>query len=732
MVNKPQQLGCRIVGSLVLLFGLLTTTARAQQEDEPQFEWLRQARIFILDAYTYPLYPRIEFDAERFAEAMSDMHVNTVRVATSGNYWLIPGTQFATAPDLGSRDILAECIAACKPRGIRVVPYVRAGGEAALDVVKMEWAYRENPQGDSPVWWDLGGQRRAFCWNSSYRQAFYELIDRLTTQYDIDGIYFDAWKLFYRFRAPYVCYCDGCREGFREATGCELPTQTDSRDSVAFDTDTINKYHDWYRAQLLEVFRETKRRIRSQKQIPLIFNLNHARHVLDRMFTAPQIIDESDAFLYEMSKSMLERAESTSLAVSHGLAVWPYADAYHGYPRIPVYGLGQRQHLYATMAFGGSPTLYHTYMFVDHPEAREVVREPFGVFERNRQWTEGFRPAPYCAVVWNDRDPPGHAGVDWLWKTNARLCGSGAFAACLDQHLQVTGLLQEDLARPDLLNRYAVVYLPDVCHLTEPQIAGVRQFVAQGGGLVMTYNTSLYAEDGSKRNDFALGDLARIRHVAPDAAMRDKMQASLAMGSAWDLYLRAQPDQSVLRGSRAHGLLPAAVYESVEVLSGGKIAADIVVGSDSECLFPGLVVADYGKGKVAYLATAIDAMYRQTRYQEFARTLADVITYVSPRAPLAEVEAPPGVITNLMSRGNTHVLHLVNWTGSNFEDEQQELYYMPPVENVVVRFRIQSGMSLKRVQLFAPVDFTHTVQDDVLTITLPRLEGYQGIVVEFQ
>ena len=321
---------------------------------------------------------------------------------------------------------------------------------------------------------------------------------------------------------------------------------------------------------------------------------------------------------------------------------------------------------------------------------RGLVREPFGVFERNRQWTEGFRPAPYCAVVWNDRDPPGHAGDDWLWKTNARLCGSGAFAACLDQHLQVTALLQEDLARPDLLNRYAVVYLPDVCHLTSPQLAGVRQFVANGGGLVITYNTSLFAEDGTKQNDFALGDLARIRHVVPDKAVREKMQATLAMGGVWDLYLRAQPDQSVLRGSRAHGLLPAAVYEPVEVLPGGKIAADMVIGSGGESLFPGLVVAEYGKGKVAYLSTAIDAMYRQTRYQEFAHTLADVITYVSPRAPLAEVDAPPGVVTNLMSRGNTHVMHLINWTGSNFEDEQQELYYMPPVENVVVRFRIRS------------------------------------------
>ena len=166
---------------------------------EAEFEWLRHARVLIVDAYTYPLHRKIEFDAERLTRAMVDTHANTLRIATSGHRWLIPGTQFGTAPDLGDRELLAECIAACKPRGIRVVPYVRAGGEAAVDVVKPEWAYRPTPQGDLRIWWDLGDRRTAFCWNTEYRQAFYDLIEKIVTLYDIDGFYFDAWKLFYRF-----------------------------------------------------------------------------------------------------------------------------------------------------------------------------------------------------------------------------------------------------------------------------------------------------------------------------------------------------------------------------------------------------------------------------------------------------------------------------------------------------------------------------------------------------
>ncbi len=715
----------------VISFTVLPCTA-ADTAAGDGFEWLRHARIFILDGYTYPLAPRIELDAEKLAATMATMHADTLRVATSGNYWLIPGTKFATAPDLGDRDILAECVAACKQREIRVVPYVRTGGGVAAEIVNPDWAYRDTPDGHIPVWWDLGSRRSAFCWNTGYRQAFYDLIEHLVTRYDIDGVYFDAWKIFYRFRYPQVCYCSGCTRNFKEATGLTLPYRENPRQYTTAERQAIDRYHDWYLQKLLAIFRETKRRIRSHKNIPLIFNLNHARHIRNRSFTHPQIVEESDAFLYEMSTSMLERAEGISLAVSHGLAVWPYSDAYHGYPRIPVYQWGQQQHIYATMAFGGSPTLYHTYVFVDHPDARGPVSEAFGTFARNSEFVRGFRPLPFCAVVWNDRDPPGHAGTSWLWKCDARLCTAGAFAACLDRHIQVTALLQEDLARPEVLSRYTVLYLPDICSLSAEQVAGIERFVAAGGGLVMTYATSLYNQDGTRRKDFALGAVAKVRPVQPDKTTRDKMEATLAMGSGWDLYVKARPNQQVLKGSLAGELIPGAVYEPVTATSGGTVAADMVMGTDTEPLFPGLIVSHYGKGTVAYIPAALDAMYRQTRIRQFADFLGAVIAYVSPHGLPYELDAPATLIATMMARGDTRVLHLINWTGCKHESPHQNVYYIPPVENVIVRYKIPRGKRVTRVRLFIPAEYSQRIKQDVLHVTLPTVDRYQGVIIEMK
>jgi len=109
---------------LVFLVAIVTTTI-AQSTQRTSYDWIKNARIFIIDGYSYPLSPKIEFDAVKLAETMVDMRANVVRIATSGNFgWLIPGTEFKVNPDLANRDILAETIAAAKlfPMCPRAIP----------------------------------------------------------------------------------------------------------------------------------------------------------------------------------------------------------------------------------------------------------------------------------------------------------------------------------------------------------------------------------------------------------------------------------------------------------------------------------------------------------------------------------------------------------------------------------------------------------------------------------
>ncbi len=702
----------------------------AQSSSPSNFDWIRRARTFIIDGYTYPLSPGIEFDAEELARTMADMHANTLRIATSGFYYYIPGTKFETHPDLAGRDLLAECIAACKPYGIRVVPYFRTGGVLAAKIVKPEWAQWTTPQQDISVRWTMGEKVSPVCWNSEYRQAFLDMVEKVVSQYDVDGVYFDAWMLYYGFSGPMrICYCPGCTKGFKQATGLDLPYHKHKKDYTRSELKTIDRYRDWYKERLVEVFLETKRIIKSHKDIPLIYNINHASRIPKPDW---RIMNGSDAFLYEFSSSTLGRMEGISLAVSHGLAVWPYVGMYDGYSRIMTNKYEMQQGIYISVVFGGAPILFNPYYFVDDPESREPVKEAFRVFDENKIFMDNFRQYKFCAVVWNDQDPPGHEGKEWLWKTNARNCTSGAFAACVDNHIQTTSFLKEDLNNPELLNQYKVLYLPDICYLSDKQIANIKNFVKQGGGLVMTYATSLYDEKGKKRSDFALGDLAGIQYIEPDENMSEKMAATLSFGGVWDLYMKARPGQQVIKPPLTDNLIPAFLYEPVRALPGAEVAADIVIGTNTEPIFPGLVVSRYGKGKVAYIPAALDAAYLQSHIRQFGDFIKNVVEYVSPAGVPFEIDAPSSLIANMTYKGNTRVLHLVSWAGCKQGSTRQNIYYIPPIDNVVIKYNIPRGKKIKKVALFVPGEFSHKRNDNTLYITLPKIDKYQAVIIEIE
>jgi hypothetical protein len=131
----------KILSVVFLVFAVGVTTTIAQSTQGTNFDWIKNARTFIIDGYDYPLSPKIEFDAVKLAETMVDMDANVVRIATSGNHgWLIPATEFKVNPDLENRDILAETITACKPRGIKVVAYVSTGNTINAPLINPEWA----------------------------------------------------------------------------------------------------------------------------------------------------------------------------------------------------------------------------------------------------------------------------------------------------------------------------------------------------------------------------------------------------------------------------------------------------------------------------------------------------------------------------------------------------------------------------------------------------------------
>ena len=103
----------------------------------------------------------------------------------------------------------------------------------------------------------MGTKFSPLCWNTPYREAFYDLVEKVVSRYDIDAMYFDSWALFYGFtrqKGYGVCYCDGCRKGFKDAVGLDLPYRSNENDYTSDELAVFKSYRNWYMEELVEIF----------------------------------------------------------------------------------------------------------------------------------------------------------------------------------------------------------------------------------------------------------------------------------------------------------------------------------------------------------------------------------------------------------------------------------------------------------------------------------------------
>ena len=140
---------------------------------------------------------------------------------------------------------------------------------------------------------------------------------------------------------------------------------------------------------------------------------------------------------------------------------------------------------------------------------------------------------------------------------------------------------------------------------------------------------------------------------------------------------------------------------------------------------PGLVFADHGKGRVAYIPWDVGGLYYRHSSQAHAGLMADVIDRLLPNGRQLKTDAHPLVEITVMdqpARQRT-LVHLVNITG------QSGTAYFPPVEMRDIRIELAREFTrATAVGLNRTLAVTGSGRSR--SFTLPSLKAYEVVVVE--
>lgn len=697
-------------------------------------DWLRYARAIYFDGLTPPIYPHMDdFDAGRLVKLAVDLGGDTLRFQPLA-YWAYYPTKskYPIHPELGNRDLIAETSRACRKAGMHIYCYTKYKNPFMsyeyLDQHPeyLDWVQRD-PEGKPVEDFDnLGWMRspKADATGDAFRNAIHQVVEELCT-YDIDGVYFDAPSAF---SYTGVCYCDTCRKKFKDATGLEMDRLRNPQDMEA-----LTAWYRWFNEMDLADLLDFRRLIHSHGKFMLCHNGGTWRpQALRQQYRIP------DGFMVEQQVQIYRRLMVGLMGAAMARPTRKLPQMYMG--SYCLSDFGQPPHVqpwplentseedgdevlmegFTNLACGGAPiyaTVNRLYYGLGTGSAHPA-QEVYEVMRRLEPMQKDSVVLPYVTVV------PSWEALQ-LWRTNRHdwnvEMSEGFTLAMLDERLNLDVCPSTEVSQSWLAGRQ-VIALCGASGMTDETANLLARWVERGGGLLATYDTGLYDQNGKLRSGGALQEVLGVDIKAepllsqPECFYRVR-EAHPALG---DYH-----SGSTVKGDSR--LLP------VEAVGGAKVLADCWNLGTRESRGPAIIVNTYGKGRTVYISGSLEAHYASSRVPSHRRMLASAVRYLAGGAPTPfTLKAPLGVYGVLRQAPNAD---LALWVLANIGFKDADIGRMrqefTPVPNIEAGIMIPKDRSVKAAHLVrARRDVPFKLVGGYAVVSLPEVHVAEIVHLE--
>ncbi|MBI2297976.1 MAG: beta-galactosidase trimerization domain-containing protein [Armatimonadetes bacterium] len=640
---------------------------------------------------------------------------------------------------MGDRDGTRDVVRLCHANHIRYLAYYWAQYEPpALGEAHPDWRMRY--AGGKPV-------GNFYCHNTGYHELVKSRCVELVNEVGVDGIFFD---MFHAMGG--ACYCDACKAKFRAETGQDPPAKEE------FGNPLWVQWRDFQFRKIETALLDINRAIKAANpDAALTCNSWNAwcyrnPGMLRQSERVAEVVDgllEETGWYDTVDPSFFAGPLHMSFMNWHLAGLCKATRAFMwGAPSLPGWlqlGYEEPAARVATMLTNGAVPAHSV-------PGRDVLTRLMQDVKAREKYFLGAKVHPWCGLVvsekselWYGRDDPKGRYVKGVY---------GAFQAMTERHLPVALVTDREL-ETGLRDDYKVLFLPNCASLSEVEMQTLREFVRKGGGLVATYETSLYDEYGRPRDDLGLGDLLNAKKVG-------SFEDPVMYGGGWSPnrrgYLYFAPkhpwttDPVVRRTLETRSVWdPAANTVSHVPFHGRMLLVEPRAGAPSTLLLhtaitdpatkktetanhPAVVESTFGQGKALYLPADVSWSFFRYGHEYLGRLMELALRQAAPEPPPVEIEAPSIVQAMPHVQGNRLVVHLLNDCSSYGRGQNQageQLYVrreVIPIQDIRVTFR---GAGWKRFVLVPgekPLKAERTPQG--ARVTVPKLELHCMVVGE--
>ena len=550
-------------------------------------------------------------------------------------------------------------------------------------------------------------------------QVHKEIMER----YQPDGIFSNRWA------GSGTCYCEHCLSDFRKYSGMELPRNSNRSDPAYI------KYQEWSTNRLKELWLLWDKVIREQKATSRFIPNGFPDKVItgqlsDIVFTDHQA-RSGVTMPWSNGQVAKELRASIGMKPLGGIFSVGFEEQYRW--KDSVQSEAEVRVWVAEGTANGMRPWFTKFSGVLYDKRwLDIVDKIYQVHFRNERYLRNTASLARVGMIFSEQ--PVNYGTE-AWQQRSGDHALGMYHALIEARIPFE-MVNDRLLDPEHLKQFKLVVLPDIATLSDQQCDQLRKFVEQGGGLVATFETSLYDDKGRRRSDFGLADLFGISY---DKGVEGPMQNS---------YLKLKSDPAtnqfhpVLKELEDAYRIINTIYR-IKVIPKSEFPSPVTLipsypDLPMEHVYPRvpdtdireLYLRNHGKGRVAYFPGDIDRSFWQIMCTDHSRLIRNTISWALDEEPVVEVKGPGVVDVTVWRQERSMTVHLVNMTNPMMmKGPFREL--LPVAAEVSIK--IPAGTKADKVQfLVSNQKPAYKINEERILLTVPRIYDHEIIGIDLK
>lgn len=645
------------------------------------------------------------FDAKAYVKTLKDANVNSLVTFAKGHH----GNSYYNT-ELGHRhkalpegvDMLGEIIRECHANDMKVLAYYSVGWLTPVEKERSEWMERDkngNKMGTRGVentdFWNC------ICLNSPYLDTvIIPELREIAANYDMDGMWIDIIE-----NNP--CHCQWCKAKYAEENNGPYTEEVAKEFAQQTRYEAVDKMRKAVHAEKPQVQVSYNTAGRHLPLVPVVDYLSIETHPGTPLHQGAW---SHGLLVMKYLQQFNKPWESTTSRFIHGWGGWDdqsFENIMAVTSRIAANGgvinLGDQ-----TFPTGQLDTALY-----------KKIGKVYSKIEKMEPWALKASSYPQVGLLATSFDI---YSVNRTSTINNKYLG--AVKVLTDRKWHFDMLMEPNIGE---LEKYKSIVLPNLGELRPETVTKIKNYVKNGGKVLITGNSSFSEEE----QRFGLSELmgARYKRMSPYSSgyldlsppLSQNLRKSPLLTPGHFIEVDASDKTEVL-GKHIYPIIEARpeelfFFRNTRLSPPGDV-------SDS----PAIIKHNYGKGEVIYVAAPIFEVY-WNQHQWYLKDVVDNLLKELEVERVVEVDAPDAVELFLMEKNGHLVVNLINY---HLHKETNQVEDVIPLYDVELKVKkdVVEGPTVKVVGENDQYRFTE--DDTHYYITLDRLDIYSQVILKLR